>query len=685
MTAATTPTRSRRRLLLALALVLPLAVMAVHAAADGARTPRAADVRAAVVNEDEIVTLTTPAGEEQPVAVGRLLAAELTGDDRPDNFDWVITHRDDALTGLRRGDYGAVLIIPSDVSAAAISPAGDDPGSARTAQLRLVTDDATNRLAGRLAGNVTVAAIAAMNAQVAQTFIDNIVLSTGSVRDALSEAAEGAEQLRDGTAQLAAGSTGLADGATRLDDGASELSSGAARLSSGAAEAAGGAGELAGGIAQLDDGLQELRRQTAALPDQAAQLDQGARDLRDGAQQLDAGAHELIATVEPFLQMAQHLTDTITGWAAQCSELLPPEACVWVNEAVTEAQRINGEIQALGAQGTLLTDGTSRLSSGLAQLSEATAQLAAQAPQLTGGIAQLADGSAQARTGSAALADGASQLASGAGDLRDGTRVLNRGTSQLAEGTRELVDGSGALRDGSGELADGLSEGVEQIPRYSAQERERLSEVAAAPLRASAERRHPVPVDALALPAAVALGLLAAAAAAWAVRPALSRSRLVASQRLARQLIAPLLPVLGIVAGQVALLLMAVLVAADHESIERPAAFAVVAVTAAVALTVLGQGVVAVAGRPPAAALAAVAALVTLGAESSGSGSPLVSALRDLSPLSRALDGLEAAQAGTSVAATVVALSLWAILGAGLTLLAAQRARADLRWLLPAA
>lgn len=685
MTAATTRTGGHRRLLLALALVVPLAVMAAHAAADGARAPRAADVRAAVVNEDEIVTLTTPGGEEQPVAVGRLLAAELTGNDGPDNFDWVITHREDALDGLRRGDYGAVLVIPRDVSAAAVSPAGEDPGAARTAQLQLLTDDATSRLAGRLAGNVTDAAVAAMNAQVAETFIDNIIVSTGTLRDALSEAADGAEQLHDGTARLTTGTSELASGAGRLDDGASALSSGAAQLSAGAADAASGAGELADGVAQLDDGLQELRRQTAPLPDQAAQLDQGTRELRDGARQLDAGARELIATVEPFLHMAQRLTDTITGWAAQCGDLFPPEACMWMDEAVAEAQRINAEIQALGAQSALLTDGTSRLSSGLARLSEATAQLAAQAPQLTGGIAQLADGSAEVRAGSAALAGGTSELASGAGDLHHGSRDLSRGTSRLAGGARELVDGSAAVRDGSGELADGLNDGVEQIPHYSAEERGRLSEVAAAPLRTSAERRHAVPVDALALPAAVALGVLAAAAAAWAVRPVLSRTRLVASDRLSRQVFGPLVPTLAIVAVQLLLLSAAILLSADVRSIERPAAFAAVAVVAAGALTLLGQGVVAVAGRPPAAALAAVAALVTLGTVSTGSGSSITGALHALSPLSPVLEGLEAAQAGASVAPPLVMLGLWAALGTGLTLLAAQRARSDLRWLLPAA
>ena len=523
-----------------------------------------------------------------------------------------------------------------------------------------------------------------MNAQVAQTFIDNIVLSTGTIRDALSDAANGAAQLRDGTSQLDDGVHELADGAGRLDHGASELASGAAALSAGAGEAAGGAGELADGIARLDGGLQELRRQTAAFPEQAAQLDQGARELRDGAHQLDAGARELVATVEPFLQMAQHLTDTIAGWAARCDEVLPAQACAWVDEAVAEIQRINGEIQALGTQGTLLTDGTSQLSSGLAQLSDATAQLAAQAPQLSGGVAQLADGSAQASAGAAALADGTARLAAGAGELHGGTRELRRGTAQLTDGTRQLADGSARLLDGSSELAEGLTDGVEQIPVYSADERRRLSEVAAAPLRTHAERRHAVPVDALALPSAVALGLLAATAAAWAVRPALSTSRLVASDRLARQVLVPLMPTLSVVAIQTVLLLIAVLLSTDLESIGRPAEFTVVAMVAVTALTVLGQGVVAVCGRRLAAALTVIAGLVTLGTVGTGTGSSLADALHTLSPLSPVLKGLEAAQAGTSDVTALVALVLWAALGAGLTMLAAHRARSDLRWLLPA-
>ncbi|WP_166375965.1 hypothetical protein [Aeromicrobium phragmitis] len=676
--------RGPRRLLLALALVVPVAVMGVHAAADGARSPRAADVRAAVVNEDEIVTLTTPEGEKQPVAVGRLLTAELTGDDDADNFDWVITHRQDAMAGLRAGDYGAVLVIPRDVSAAAVSPAGDDPEAVTTARLRLITDDATDRLAGQLAGNVTEAAVAALNAQVAQTFIDSIFVSTTTIRDALAEAADGAERLHDGTVTLAGGAAELADGTSRLDDGAAELSAGSARLADGAGQVARGAGELSGGVARLDDGLQELRRQTATLPDDAAQLDQGARELRDGAQQLDSGARELIATVEPFLQMAQQLTDTVRAWAAQCADVLPPGACVWVAEAAAEAERVNAEVQTLGAQGALLTDGTGRLAAGLAQLSEATAQLASQAPALTGGVAQLADGSAQARAGAVAVADGTSQLASGAQELRSGSRQLRDGTAQAADGAGRLADGGADLVDGSGELADGLNDGVEQIPLYSPAERERISEVAAAPLRTSAERHHAVPVDALAIPAAVTLALLTAAAAAWAVRPALSRSRLVASQGLLHQLFAPLVKTLGIVAAQVAVLLAGAALFTDVDSIARPVEFALLAVLSVVSLTVLGQGVIAVFGRPAAAAVAVVAALVTLGAAATGTHSPLIGLLHSVSPLSPVLHGLEAAQAGVSTATPLVALALWAALGAGLTMLAAQRARSDLRWLLAA-
>ena len=88
-------------------------------------------VRAAIVNNDEIVTTKDLKGNETPVAVGRLLAGQLAGDTSTDNFDWVITHSKDAAAGLKDGTYGAVLTIPKNLSASAISTAGKTPNKAR--------------------------------------------------------------------------------------------------------------------------------------------------------------------------------------------------------------------------------------------------------------------------------------------------------------------------------------------------------------------------------------------------------------------------------------------------------------------------------------------------------------------------------------------------------------------------
>ncbi|MCW2788085.1 MAG: hypothetical protein JWP56_388, partial [Aeromicrobium sp.] len=112
--------RLTRAAVVAVTLV-PLFYGAMYVWANINPTGQLDHVRAAVVNEDELIQVKDRDGKEQPVAVGRQLAGNLVSNDDADNYDWVLTDAKDAQRGLADGDYKAVLTIPANLSKAATS------------------------------------------------------------------------------------------------------------------------------------------------------------------------------------------------------------------------------------------------------------------------------------------------------------------------------------------------------------------------------------------------------------------------------------------------------------------------------------------------------------------------------------------------------------------------------------
>ena len=168
--------------------VIPLILAALYVWANIDPTGRLDEVKAAVVNQDELVEVKDRDGKKQPVAIGRELAGNLTSDDSHDNFDWVLTDAKDAQQGLVDGEYKAVLTIPENLSEAATSTSGD-PQDAVQGHLKLRTNDAVNYVNGTIAESIAQAAKTALNTQVTETYLDNIYLSFSDMKMKLSEAA----------------------------------------------------------------------------------------------------------------------------------------------------------------------------------------------------------------------------------------------------------------------------------------------------------------------------------------------------------------------------------------------------------------------------------------------------------------------------------------------------------------
>ncbi|UUT34815.1 YhgE/Pip family protein [Microbacterium elymi] len=112
-------------------LLLPVLIGGVLVAALYNPTERLDAMSAAIVNNDEPVTV-----DGQTVPLGRQLTAGLVkgSDDVPSNLDWTISNTDDAEAGLADGTYQAVITIPEGFSAAAVSPGQELSGTDGTAQ-----------------------------------------------------------------------------------------------------------------------------------------------------------------------------------------------------------------------------------------------------------------------------------------------------------------------------------------------------------------------------------------------------------------------------------------------------------------------------------------------------------------------------------------------------------------------
>lgn len=716
------PTVTRRSAVLALALVLPLVLGVVTLAALADRVEAIADVPAAVVNLDQLVT--TGEGEDaQVVFAGRLLAGALTSPagDAESSLDWTLTDAADAAAGLEDGTYYAVLTIPEDFSATLAGLQGDDP---QQASVRVTSNDASSPLVGVVADQVAATAAAELGTVVTTSYLEGVYAGYGQVAEQLGQAADGADQLAGGAQQVDDGVRQLDSGAQQLAGGVGALASGADDLAGGVGELSAGAGSLAGGLGSLASGADELAGGTSRLASGASSLASGAQQLAGGTAQVSSGAAGLAAGLAQLQSQTAGLPDQTAALAAGAGGVATgatgvsdglgalQAACLGAGAAPQFCAELDGVAAgaaqvAAGAQGTAagaqaLADGTPALAggiassaagaqqlaggaaqtaSGAADLAAGAASLATGAGQLASGAGELADGAGAASSGASALASGAAQLDAGAGQLADGAAAASGGAAQLADGTGALADGTGGLVTGADQLAEGLSTGAEQVPTLTEAEAARRAAVVAEPVTAETSRINASPGGATDLaPLVVAIALWIGALAIALIRPALPADQIaapVAAWRVAwrRYRGSALL-------GLVQAALVAAVLPLFGVSLASP--------VAAIALTGLGVLVFTAINQALAAAFGSRAGwmlsvgLLVVQVASLGGIVPIDTAptvfqqLNAMLPMPLLVDGLSRLSLGGSVGsvgAAVTGLVLWGVLSFGVTVLAARRAQ----------
>ncbi len=621
--------------------VVPLLYGALYIWANLDPTGNLDRVSAAIVNDDEVVQVPDRDGKDQPVAVGRQLAANLIGDDSSDNYDWRLTDASDAAKGLADGRYKAVLTIPKNLSAAATSTSGD-PADAVQGRLDLQTNDAVNYINGTIAQTILAAARSSLNAQVTETYLDNVYLGFTDVRKALGEAAGGARDLGDGASELA-------DGAGRLDDGASELASGLGTIDSGAS--------------QLADGLGTLDRRTAPLTGQS-------RRLADGARQVAAGNAEIAGVVkqvgDAILNATQDADTRIDELAAeldrladQCEQNPPaPPSCQGLRDAADQADGLKAVVGDVRGDVSEAQDRTAELADGADRVADGTEQLARSVPRLVGAIGD--------------ASDGADRLAAGTGEAVDGA-------NRLADGSAGLADGAQRLAEGAYQLQAGLTDGRDDVPDYADEkDREQLASTAASPIEEAADRLNGVGNYGSALaPYFMALALWVGAMAIYLLLRPLSARAIASTAGSVRTALAGFAPgaLLSVVQAG---LLVAVVEGVLGIHVERPLLLLGSALAAGIVFTALNQMFVALFG---AAGRFLAIVFVCLQLTSAGGTYPIETApgffglLHDLLPMTYVVDLFRAATSGggSAITSDFVVLGVFTVAALAVTSFAAYR------------
>ncbi|MDR7183310.1 putative membrane protein [Microbacterium trichothecenolyticum] len=648
-------------------LLLPVVIGGILVAALYNPVERLDNLTAAVVNEDEPVTV-----DGQLVPLGRQLTAGLVegSDDLDSNLTWTLSNADDAAAGLADGTYDAVITIPENFTAAALSTRpGETPEQATievtTSPDSLIVDDA-------ITAQVANAAASTMGTQLSTVYLENVFLGFTTLGDQLGTAADGAQQLADGATQAA-------DGAAQLPGGISQLADGNEQLASGASQLASGAGQIAGGATSLQSGLTTIAGKTREASAGAQQIADG---VNAGAAQLeqdglvpgpvsdfaDAAAASTIASATAIGTQAAALQKL----SAQCT----PSDSTFCTDLATAAA---GTLAAAGDAGTAAKDAGTTQFALKAFDKEGTEKLAGQfrtigtgVGTLAGGLTQLAGGIDQSAAGAGQLATGVTGIESGADGLSDGASQLASGATQAADGATSLADGVAQLADGTGELASGLATASDSLPSYTDDQATDLATVVANPVEA--EGVGTSLFGASAIPLLATLALWFGGLGTFVALQAVSRRALTSRQPSALLALRSFAPAAALGAVQGMLVAGVVQLAASYAWADWWV-FALVAVVAGIAFAAVNQALIAVfggAGRWISALIGVFA--VATGVVSTVPG--VLSSVAALLPTGPAYNGMLAALTSASgLGAAIAGLVVWTLLGLGATILAVARRR----------
>lgn len=676
-------------------LLLPVLIGGVLVAALYNPAQRLDHMSAAIVNNDRPVTL-----KGQPVPLGRQLTAGLVkGTGKADgNLDWTISNTKDAASGLKDGTYRAVVTIPEDFSADALSPARVLSGThdaARRATIRVQSASDARVIDDAITAQLAQTAASTLGSSLSQSTLQNVFVSFTTLGDQLGKAADGAGQLATGAGATQRGTVSLADGVGALSTGAGTLATGADGIASGVSKLASGAGQLADGAGSAASGLQTWAAGANTLADKTGQVARGLKPLADTlattpqipqsavdgidrfAANKDAVVHGLDGIGTGLATAAANCTAAggSPDYCAQLSALAAaangdgttsdpgvlPSVSQFVGQADSMATAV-GAVAQLPAAGK----GLQAASGGLDQISAGMTKLATGADGAATGVGTLADGARSLAAGAGQAASGASQWAAGAG-------TWAAGADKTAAGAHTLATGIGTVAHGATGIASGLHTATDALPRFTAGQAKQLATVVSDPVTATGAGAGDL-FGASAIPLLTMIALWFGGLASFVALRAVTRGTLTSRRPSMTLALRALAPAAAIGAAQGLLVAGIVQLAASY-GWGTWWVFAGVCALAGVVFAAVNQALVAVfggAGRW----IAAGVGVMAVGTGVISTVPAVLVSIAAVLPTAPALSGGLAALTGTAgVGAGVAGLVVWLLLAVIATTLAVMRRR----------
>jgi putative membrane protein len=410
-----------------------------------------------------------------------------------DTFQWHEVSAAEARKGVEDGTYYLSLTMPKDFSARIASSSGDSP---ETGALQVRTNDANNYIVGQISRTVFSEVRSAASTKASRTFLDKIFISFSDIHDATQKAAKGADQLKGGIGKAKKGSKDLADGLKDAKKGSGDLKSGLKKLDKGSGDLATGSRQVAAGTQTLADKVNGAADEVRPfLKGNKKQIADTARLVADSAKAVRHNLDTLVKVAPTARKGAHAGSDILTAvYAQRCEKaLIHDPVCPDLKKATTAAQDVATVSDDLD---TLVQDEHGDLGlmdRHLATLQQQSEALAKHAPTLDQDVENAVAQINKLNKGAGQVAAGARKLHTGLGTAYTGSTDLDTGVGKLRTGAEDLNGGMFKLADGSGKLAGGLHDGVDQIPDYGKQDRDRRTGVMADPVQLASQSLHQAP------------------------------------------------------------------------------------------------------------------------------------------------------------------------------------------------
>ncbi|MFF3836867.1 YhgE/Pip family protein [Streptomyces sp. NPDC001930] len=475
-------------------------------------------------------------------------------------FAWHQVSDAEARKGVEDGTYYLSLTMPGDFSSRIASSSGDSP---ETGALRVRTNDANNYIVGQISRTVFSEVRTAASTKSSRTFLDKIFISFSDIHDATAKAAKGAGDLKQGVDKAKKGSKDLANGLKDAKSGSGDLAAGLKKLDKGAKDLQSGSRKVANGTQSLADKVNgNADKVRPYLANNGRSIRDTARLVSDSATAVRHNLDDLVKRA-PVVRSAAHVADDELAKAHREECVAKPEAAAefpTVCAKLKEASVTAGDVATIADDVHELTKGSATdlktLDARLVKLTKQADELARRAPHLDEDVEDAIRKINELNTGAKKVAAGAEKLHTGITGAKTGSVNLDTGVGKLKKGAGDLDGGLFKLADGSGTLASGLKDGVDRIPDYDEQDRDRRTEVMADPVQLASQSLHKAPNYGTGFaPYFIPLSLWVGAMVAYMIIQPLNRRALAAGGSAWRIALAGWLPVAAIGVLQVAALM----------------------------------------------------------------------------------------------------------------------------------